>query len=396
MADPQSYSASDVEIAPSYSASDVEIAPPAALPPEVQHAIAGVPRPQVDMQAQPFMQRQPGTRYNAVPGSATPEAQQVRLGRMVPQAAVPALETANQYAVQPFNRVAEGAATGAKNAVRTDVLGAAEQLAHPNIQDPEIAAQKAEREHPLISGAAEGIASLGASTVADPRNWPFFGSSAARPLLQRLMARGFAAGVTYQSAQAAKELHDNWDKMTPAQRAELGTQAGLGALMAAEAARPRVAVASSPEGTVASGTILGGEAGLGVARTPEATVIRGKVGPFRKKYAFRVRRSLPKVPHSRRRPLKANSPPIPRRAMRLPTRRPRRTTPALNKLKRLWWPSARPTAPQLPLSLPADRRARRRQVLLRRIRHLPLLRKPQRFNRLRRKFANQLPSMPQK
>src|SRR5437879_164795 len=53
----------------------------------------------------PDFQRQPGTRYEAAPGSGSPEAQQVRLGNMVPEAAVPALTLANKYAVEPFNRI---------------------------------------------------------------------------------------------------------------------------------------------------------------------------------------------------------------------------------------------------------------------------------------------------
>jgi len=80
-----------------------------------------------------------------------------------------------------------------------------------------------------------GIARTIGSTVADPRNWPFLASSTARPILQQVISGGFAAQMGKGAVDTAQNLHDNWDKLTPAQRTEMATQGGLSALMAAGA-----------------------------------------------------------------------------------------------------------------------------------------------------------------
>src|SRR5205814_1549917 len=92
----------------------------------------------------------------------------------------------------------------------------------------------AEEKHPYAMGVAGGVGEVVGSTLGDPRNWPFFASSAARPLLQRAIARGFALQMSAQTYQGAKDLYENWDKLTPSQRAEVGTRTGVGALLAAK------------------------------------------------------------------------------------------------------------------------------------------------------------------
>lgn len=90
---------------------------------------------------------------------------------------------------------------------------------------------------PLVAGVARGAGSIAGGAVADPRNWPFFASGAARPLLQKIISRGFTVQMGKGTLDAVVNLHDNWDKMTPEQRAEEGTKAGLSGVMAGLAAR---------------------------------------------------------------------------------------------------------------------------------------------------------------
>jgi GGDEF domain-containing protein/2'-5' RNA ligase len=212
----------------------------AKLPPEVRSAVAGVPRPA------PPVGLTPGNRYTAAPNQETPG---VRLGNMVPQGAVPALTAAKKYAVDPFERMAK-AGSEAGQSIGEETVGAYETFRHPPFKvaqgpggrflipsrpsvGPESDVALAEKEHPLITGAARAVGSVAGGTIADPRNWPFFASSAARPILQRVISGGFGAQMGIGAVDAAKNLYQNWDKLSPSQRAELATQGGLTAAMAA-------------------------------------------------------------------------------------------------------------------------------------------------------------------
>jgi len=140
----------------------------------------------------------------------------------------------------------KGADTGRE--IGSDVVTGATILAHPldnlqaslpspygqkpSVQSPEEAAAE---QHPIAKGVAEGVGGVVGGAVADPRNWPFLASGAARPILQRVISGGFAAQMGKGAVDAAQNLHDNWDKLTPEQRSEAATQAGLSALMAAGA-----------------------------------------------------------------------------------------------------------------------------------------------------------------
>jgi hypothetical protein len=80
------------------------------LPPEVQSAVSRVPRPA------PPVALTPGNRYVAAPNQDTPD---VRLGKMVPESAIPALAATKKYAVDPFEKMgAKGSAVGSEVAER--------------------------------------------------------------------------------------------------------------------------------------------------------------------------------------------------------------------------------------------------------------------------------------
>ena len=185
------------------------------------------------------------SRKPAEPGLGT-SALTNAIGNAVPQSALPALAAAKRYAVDPLDRVAQAGANTGREIGREAVTGAT-ILSHagdylnasmpspygpkPSVVSPE---KLAEQEHPLALGVAGGVGSVVGSTAADVRNWPFFASSAARPILQRLIARGFATQMSAQTYQGAKELYDRWDKLSPTERAEIGTKTGVGALFAAK------------------------------------------------------------------------------------------------------------------------------------------------------------------
>jgi GGDEF domain-containing protein len=191
------------------------------LPPEVQSAVSRVPRPA------PPVALTPGNRYVAAPNQDTPD---VRLGKMVPESAIPALAATKKYAVDPFEKMAaKGSAVGSEVAERALFT----PPATPFNPQPPFNREAVEKEFPITSGVARGVGGVAGATVADPRNWPFFASSAARPILQRVISGGFGAQMSVGAVDAAKNLYQNWDKLSPSHRAELATQGGFTAFMAA-------------------------------------------------------------------------------------------------------------------------------------------------------------------
>ena len=168
------------------------------------------------------------------------------IGNAIPQSTVPALATAKRYAVDPLDQAAQAGGEFGRDIGRSVVTGAT-ILTHPGEflnaampspygpKPPMMSPEKiAEQQHPYAMGVAGGVGSIVGSTVSDPRNWPFFASSAARPVLQKLIARGFAAQMSAQTYQGAKELYDHWDRLTPSERAEIGAKTGVGSLFLAK------------------------------------------------------------------------------------------------------------------------------------------------------------------
>src|SRR5579862_1337262 len=134
----------------------------AKLPPEVQSAVSRVPRPA------PPVALTPGNRYVAAPNQETPD---VRLGKMVPESAIPALAATKKYAVDPFEKMAaKGSAVGSEVAERALFT----PPATPFNPQPPFNREAVEKEFPITSGVARGVGGVAGATVADPRNWPFF------------------------------------------------------------------------------------------------------------------------------------------------------------------------------------------------------------------------------
>lgn len=179
--------------------------------------------------------------------SQAPPSMLERVGSMVPEWSTPALAAAKKYAVDPFESIAtKGAKAGSEM-----FEGAAARAIQP-FAAPDLAAQgnvpmeEMERRFPHTLGIASGVGSVAGGVVADPRNWPFLASSAARLMLQRMISGGFSGLMAKGTYDAAKNLHDNWDSLTPKQRTEIATEGGLSALMAVGATHHAVAGGEIP------------------------------------------------------------------------------------------------------------------------------------------------------
>lgn len=148
-----------------------------------------------------------------------------KLGKLVPQAAIPGLVTADKVAVQPLERAAkEGGKLGGMAAL--DVMG------FTNPAHPFQSADTFAKENPVTAGITQAVGQLVGSTAADPRNWPFFASNTARTVLQKAISTGFAAQMSAGTLQAAHQLLHDWDNLSPQQRAEGVTSAGLSGIFA--------------------------------------------------------------------------------------------------------------------------------------------------------------------
>ncbi len=166
---------------------------------------------------------------------------EVRIGNLVPNAAMPAMAWFQRNINDPLNRMATAGTEAAKEGV-TSLAGAVNLAAHPDrvaaylphpgpmpqYESPE---ETVAREHPVALGAAKGVAGVAGGTISDPRNWPFLASGSARPLLQRLISGGFGVQMGQGTIETAKNLYQNWDKLTAEQRAELITSGGISAAM---------------------------------------------------------------------------------------------------------------------------------------------------------------------
>jgi hypothetical protein len=222
----------------------------------------------------------PAAAKGAGPEYGSDEWYAQKIGSAIPDWAMPILSSANKYLIQPFNKMAATGAEAGKEA-GSDVVSAATMLAHPDylqatlpspygpkppVQSPESLASE---EHPIAKGVAEGVGSVAGSAIADPRNWPFFGSSAARPVLQKIISGGFGTLMGKDAITTAQDLHSNWDKYTPEQRAQLATQGGLSAAMAAAAGlhalsgeTPEVSTAEATPATEATPKVSAGPTSL--------------------------------------------------------------------------------------------------------------------------------------
>jgi hypothetical protein len=166
----------------------------------------------------------------------------------LPASAISGLSWFQRKINDPLNRMAEEGAAIGREAGTAVGAGYEDIVGHPLKVEPEPGGhyghmkfsrtplesqQLAETEHPALTGVSRAVGSVAGGAVADPRNWPFLASGAARPILQKLISSGFAVQMGKGTVDAVTQLHDNWDRMTPADRYEMGTKAGLTAAMAA-------------------------------------------------------------------------------------------------------------------------------------------------------------------
>jgi hypothetical protein len=137
----------------------------------------------------------------------------------------------------------------------------------PSDEEVNTAIHNAEVKHPVAMGVSRAIARTGGEMVADPLNWPFFASSAARPALQKLISGGFATQMGAGTLESAKHLYDNWDQMTPEQRAEYATQTGLQGLFTAATAKHAASGVIEPAKEIVS------QVGKGIAESKPGQMV---------------------------------------------------------------------------------------------------------------------------
>ena len=160
-----------------------------------------------------------GTHMVADPNDVGAE---VRIGNLVPDAAMPAMAWFQKNINDPLNKMGSAAAGAGRELGREMVTGWATPQQVESLPGGQTAL-----------GVAGGVGSVVGGTIGDPRNWPFLASGSARPLLQRLISGGFGAQMSQGTIETAKNLYQNWDKLTPEQRSELITSGGISAAMAA-------------------------------------------------------------------------------------------------------------------------------------------------------------------
>src|ERR1035437_2993060 len=164
-------------------------------------------------------------------------------GKMIPDAAVPALAAGQKYLVDPLNRMAQG---GAKvgGALALSTLGGTYAKTHPN-----------------VAGAAQGLGELVGGTVSDPRMWPFALEGTAKGALSELAARGFSSQMIMSAATSYPDIKEALKQGNAFEAARLITQAvgsaGLGLLGAkGEARHPAEKAVRSAEEKAAGPTPL--------------------------------------------------------------------------------------------------------------------------------------------
>jgi GGDEF domain-containing protein/2'-5' RNA ligase len=257
MADPITLSPDDVEIAPSLSADDVEIQAPQVRP-EVQRAIQSVPRPQLD-----YMQTErPLTgwaRGQAEPTPVSPEA-------VEEQKTLAEFRRSNQLPVQP--RDVAGAMAQALTAPSSGGV-----TAEPSI-GPEVSQSIRRVQTP--GERVKGV--LGLTDAALQATTPVIGPAA----LDAPISTALGFGEGYVAGKGAKKIAKTFGA-TPETQNLAESVGQMTPVLAHAVLRPEIGI-QTPETTgdttAVSAGVRGG--GAGVAVTPEATVLRAKVGPFTK------------------------------------------------------------------------------------------------------------------
>lgn len=161
-----------------------------------------------------------------------PNSWAVKLGKLIPQSAAGPLAAINKGVQVPVQMAEKGAAVGSDIGAGfiQGASGGASGLS-PNPRQAPLTAAESAQQHPIATGVASGIGSVVGSAVSDPRNWPFLGAGAARPILQKLITTGFTGMMAQGTITSAKYLSDNWSNMSVEQRAQYMTQTGISAAL---------------------------------------------------------------------------------------------------------------------------------------------------------------------
>lgn len=198
-------------------------------------AIASIPKPPIPGGLQPTKslllspQERTGTHMTAAPNDDL-QGREAAAGRLIPESAVAPLAWFQRNVNDPLDRMAaKGAEVGRKSFDPISPYTDQEKAA--------LKAQGVEVYQPpdWAVGVGHGVGAVAGGMVADPRNWPFLASSAARPILQRLISGGFGVQMGKGAVEAATNLYQNWDRLSVQQRAELITSGGISSAMAAGA-----------------------------------------------------------------------------------------------------------------------------------------------------------------
>jgi len=150
-----------------------------------------------------------------------------------------ALENTYHYAIAPFNKAGAKGTELARDYFEAMYGMGDKPVGGPSQLTPE--GRIPEQERSVVSGVMSGIGGTLGGAVADPRNWPFFGKAALSPIFEKLMSAGFATQMGAGTIQNLSNLINNWDNLTPPDRAEGLTSTGLGALMTTIAAHGAMA-----------------------------------------------------------------------------------------------------------------------------------------------------------
>lgn len=220
-----------------------EVDLPKATPPEVTKALASVPKPNVPVESVPLV---PTDVLGSARRGGTPEAfteEPTRSGNPL-SGAVRAVEGAGK--VLKSGAVPPPASRGPAAVLPTE---------------PERRA--------AMGGTAEALEGGMTATA------PFVLPEAAVTAPVRLAAGlGAGAAASYGAGKLAEKADLSPEAKQLADTVAFFVPSLFGVI------DPKAGIESSPEGTRAAATILGGRAGVGGAVTPEEIALRGKVGPF--------------------------------------------------------------------------------------------------------------------
>lgn len=160
-------------------------------------------------------------------------------GQHIPQFFTgPTMQALNKYAIQPTERMGQAVAQQLGNVFRGETLNPQANIpGGPQMFSeggPVPQGFKTPGFSQVPSEVAGAVGETIGGTIGDPKNWPFLASGTARPMLQRLISGGFGVQMGHAALETASDLYQNWDKYSPAERANRITKLGLTGFFAEE------------------------------------------------------------------------------------------------------------------------------------------------------------------